>query len=67
MELYLLEHRLLNQIACSFGYSFDEVNKIYKTSCSFDKTIQILDHCKVSGLDLSCINEVLELLDKKWL
>jgi hypothetical protein len=64
MQLFFLEQRLLNQIACSFEYSFEQVNKVYKSTCSFDKTIQILDHCRNSGMDLTCINEALELLVK---
>lgn len=67
MKLFYLEQQILNQIATTFEYSFAEVNKVYQTSCSFDKTIQVLDYCRNADMDLGCINDVVELIDKKWL
>lgn len=67
MKLYFLEQQILNNISQTFAISFDEVNKVYKTCCSFDKTIQILDFCHTNKIGLESINDILEILDKKWL
>jgi len=50
MNLFDLEQKILGDIADAFPYAFSEVNRIYQKTCSFDKTIQILDICKTHDI-----------------
>jgi len=65
-DLYSLETKILHDISNTFHYSYDECRTIYHKCLSFDKTIQILDVCNTHGIDPNFINDVMELLDKKW-
>jgi len=66
-DLFSLETKILHAIIEVYPYSYDECRAIYHKCLTFDKTIQILDVCSRHGIDPNFIEDIMEVLDKKWL